>query len=78
MPGASGSWLTGSVGASVGVVVVMREHGGRTLPFVFKKESDALPTIRRRVTIGAVMHADKSSAWDALDTHYDMKRVKRS
>ena len=56
----------------------MREHGGRTLPFVFKKESDALPTIRRRVTIGAVMHADEFSAWDALDTHYDMKRVKRS
>ena len=60
------------------VVVVMREHGGRTLPFVFKKESDALPTIRRRVTIGAVMHADKSSAWDNLYAHYDMKRVNHS
>ena len=28
------------------VVVVMRERNGRTLPFVFGKESDAIPTIR--------------------------------
>ena len=28
------------------VVVVMRERSGRTLPFVFGKESDAVPTIR--------------------------------
>ncbi len=32
------------------VVVVMRERKGRTLPFVFRKESDAIPAIRERVT----------------------------
>lgn len=60
------------------VVVVMREHGGRTLPFVFKKESEAAPTIRRRVAIGSTIHADEASGWDSLYAHYDMRRVNHS
>ena len=46
------------------VVVVMRERNGRTLPFVFGRESDAIPTIRERIPFGASVHADESRAWD--------------
>jgi transposase-like protein len=60
------------------VVVVIRERKGRTLPFVFRRESDALPTIRERVPLGASVHADESRAWDALHAHYDMHRVNHS
>ena len=60
------------------VVVVMRERGGRTLPFVFGKESDAIPTIRRHVPMGAVVHADEARGWDALHAHYDMRRINHS
>lgn len=60
------------------VVIVMRERGGRTLPFVVRKESEAVSTIRRRVTIGSVLHADEASSWDTLYAHYDMRRVNHS
>src|SRR5207248_6518558 len=42
------------------VVVVMRERKGRTLPFVYGKESDAIPAIRARVPLGSVVHADEA------------------
>jgi hypothetical protein len=60
------------------VVVVMRERGGRTLPFVFGKESDALPTMRRYVPLGSIVHADEARGWDALHAHYDMHRINHS
>ena len=60
------------------VVVVMRECKGRTLPFVFRKESDAIPTIRQRVPLGSVIHADEARGWDTLHAHYDMRRINHS
>jgi transposase-like protein len=60
------------------VVVVMRERGGRTLPFVCPRERDAIPAIRRYIPIGAVVHADESAAWDTLHAHYDMRRINHS
>ena len=39
------------------VVVVMREREGRTLPHVFNKESEALPTIRKTIPRGSTVHA---------------------
>lgn len=60
------------------VVVVLREHGGRTLPFVCRKESDAIPVIRQRIPLGSVVHADESRAWDTLHAHYDMRRINHS
>jgi transposase-like protein len=60
------------------VVVVVREHKGRTLPFVVAKESDGVPAIRERVTLGSTVHADESRAWDVLHAHYEMKRVNHS
>src|SRR5918997_3186069 len=37
------------------VVVAMRERGGRTLPFVFRTEAEAVPTIRERVAPGSTV-----------------------
>ena len=60
------------------VVVVMRERGGRTLPFVVCKESEGAAIIRRRVATGTVVHADEASSWDRLHASYDMRRINHS
>ena len=60
------------------VVVVMRERKGRTLPFVFGKESEAVRTIRRKIPVGSIVHADEARAWDTLHAHYDMRRINHS
>ena len=59
-------------------VVVARERGSRTLPFVVKRESAAVPIIRQRVARGTVIHADEASGWDTLYAHFDMKRINHS
>jgi transposase-like protein len=57
------------------VVVVMRERQGRTLPFVVRKESDAVHLIRRHIPTGSSVHADEARGWDQLHAHYDMHRI---
>ncbi len=59
-------------------VVVAREKGGRTLPFVVRRESDAIPTIRSIVLPGSVIHADEAASWEALHAFYDVKRINHS
>jgi hypothetical protein len=59
-------------------VVVMRERNGRTLPFVFRKESDAVAAIRARVPLGSTVHADEARGWDTLHAFYDMRRINHS
>lgn len=59
-------------------VVVVRERGGRTIPFVVAKESDAAPIIRQRVTFGSIVHADEAGGWDVLHAHYDVRRINHS
>lgn len=44
----------------------MRERSGRTLAAVFAAEADALTTIRQRIAVGTVVHADESAAWNPL------------
>jgi ribosomal protein L37AE/L43A len=60
------------------VVVVVREIGGRTLPFVVPRESAAIPLIRRHVASGTIVHADEGSGWDLLHASYDTRRVNHS
>ncbi|TPG38554.1 IS1595 family transposase [Roseomonas nepalensis] len=60
------------------VVVVMRERGGRTLPFVFRAEADAIPTIRDRVATGTTIYADEAASWDALHARFETKRINHS
>jgi transposase-like protein len=65
-------------------VVVARERGtitggargpGRTLPFVVRRESDAVTLIREKVAIGSIIHADEAGGWDLLHAYYDVKRI---
>lgn len=60
------------------VVVAMRERGGRTLPFVFRSEDAAVPTIAARVAPGSVLHADEATGWDRLHSRFLTKRINHS
>lgn len=57
------------------VVVAMRERNGRTLPFVFKAEGDAIETIAERVAPDATVHADEAAHWDKLHAIFLTKRI---
>jgi transposase-like protein len=57
------------------VVVIMRERGGITLPFVFKSESAAIATIGKRVALGSTIYADEAASWDRLHDRYLTKRI---
>lgn len=48
------------------VVVIMRERGGRTLPFVVKHEAESVPILADRIRPGSVVHADEARSWDPL------------
>jgi transposase-like protein len=57
------------------VVVVIREHGGETLPGMFKSEGAAMAWIKSRVAKGTVLNADESSAWNDLESRFEVKRI---
>ena len=57
------------------VVVVIREHGGETLPGVFKSEAAALSWVKHRVHRDTILHADEAPAWNDLHARYEMKRI---
>jgi hypothetical protein len=57
------------------VVVVIREHGGETLPGVFKSEGAALSWIKARVAAGTTLHADEAGSWDDLHKRFAVKRI---
>src|SRR5713226_8661383 len=60
------------------VVVIMRERGGRTLPFVFKSEDASVVTIARTVAPGSTVYADEATHWDALHARFLTKRINHS
>jgi transposase-like protein len=57
------------------VVVVAREKDGKTLPFVFRTEPEALATLGERIEVGSIVHADEAAHWDALHSRYLTKRI---
>jgi transposase-like protein len=57
------------------VVVIMRERGGHTLPFVFKAEGHATATIAARVAPGSTIFADEAAHWDVLHARFLTKRI---
>ncbi len=57
------------------VVVVIRQHGGDSIPAVFRSESAALGFIRAHVKPGTVVNADEASGWDSLHARFEMKRI---
>lgn len=59
-------------------VVVMRERGGRTLPFIVRQEGDAVPLVRDHVGTLATVHADEAPSWDALHAGWQTWRINHS
>lgn len=59
-------------------VVIMRERGGKSLPFIVKNEGDAVPFVRDHVGTLATIHADEGTGWDALHAGWDTRRVNHS
>jgi transposase-like protein len=57
------------------VVVVAREKDGKTLPFVFKSEPEALAALGERIVVGSTVHADEATHWDALHSRYLTNRI---
>jgi transposase-like protein len=58
-------------------IVTMRERrrGGRTLTFVFKKESEAIAAVLANVHISAKIRTDEAAHWNILDLHYEGRRT---
>ena len=59
-------------------VVIMRERGGKSLPFVVRTEGDAVPFVRDHVGTLATIHADEGTGWDALHAGWNTHRVNHS
>lgn len=59
-------------------VVIMRERGGRSLPFVVRTEGDACPMVRDHVGTLATIYADEGTGWDQLHAGWDTRRVNHS
>lgn len=57
------------------VVVIIREHGGASLPAVFKTEAAATGFIRSHLKAGTVVNADEANSWDGLHVRFEMKRI---
>jgi transposase-like protein len=57
------------------VVVIIREHGGNSLPAVFRSEAAATNFIRSHLKAGTVVNADEASSWDGLHAKFEMKRI---
>jgi transposase-like protein len=57
------------------VVVIIRQHGGDSLPAVFQSEAAAVGFIRAHVKPGTVVNADEASGWDSLHARFEMKRI---
>jgi transposase-like protein len=57
------------------VVVVIREHGGETLPGVFASEGAAMSWIKSRVVKGTKLNADEAPSWNGLHERFDVARI---
>ena len=60
------------------VVVVIRQHGGDSLPAVFNSEAAAVGFIRAHVKPGTVVNADEANSWDSLHARFEMRRINHS
>lgn len=58
--------------------MVLRERNGKTLPFVFASEDEAVPTIVAWVEQGSTVYGDESRAWDSLHARFTTKRINHS
>ena len=60
------------------VVVIIRQHGGDSLPAVFSSEAAATKFIAAHLKPGTIVNADEASSWDSLHAKFEMKRINHS
>jgi transposase-like protein len=60
------------------VVVIMRERGGQSLPFVTTSEAASVGRIGDVVAPGSTVYADEAASWDALHAKFLTKRINHS
>ncbi|MGY4395831.1 hypothetical protein ACVWZA_000992 [Sphingomonas sp. UYAg733] len=59
-------------------VVVIRERNGDTNTMVGKSEAVGVAAVVASVALGAIIHTDEASHWDALHGRYEAKRINHS
>ena len=59
-------------------VIIVRERNGHSVPAVFGSEKAALGWIKSRIKPGTIVDADEAPGWDALHSHFEMKRIDHS
>lgn len=57
------------------VLIVLRERGGRTLPFITKTEGEGVSLVQEFTRPDATIYADDARHWDVLGFHFDLKRI---
>jgi transposase-like protein len=57
------------------VVIVAREHDGKTLTFVAKTEDAGVPGLESRIALGTTVYSDEANHWNALGARYLTKQV---
>jgi transposase-like protein len=57
------------------VVVVIREHGGETLPGVFASEGLRSVGLSPALQKGTTLNADEASSWNDLHSRFEVKRI---
>ena len=60
------------------VVVALRQRGGRTLPFIAKREGEGVEIASRIVATGSTIFADEAAHWDDLVRDFPMGRINHS
>src|ERR1700734_3444117 len=61
-----------------GVVIVLRQRGGRTLTRSFLREAEGVDFANARVEPGSILSADEVAHWDLLASGFELKRVNHS
>ncbi|WP_417495536.1 IS1595 family transposase [Maricaulis sp.] len=60
------------------VVVALRQRGGRTLPFIARREGEGVEIASRIVADGSTIFADEAAHWDDLVRDFPMGRINHS
>lgn len=61
-----------------GVIVVLRQRGGRTLTRAFLREAEGVSFAQERIEPGSSVSADEVAHWDLLAGRFDLIRVNHS
>lgn len=67
--------FTKKMTANKRVVIVAHERGGRTIPFVGHRESDAVRDIAMTVEPDSILYADQARSWNKLSRLFKMLRI---